>query len=119
MAVIHPRCENDQSKKSESLDKAGITEQRFIELYGNQELSGAQINQYLYTGAKGEKGLIARFDPRTTRENNKIGSKGVSRSDNTGTSEVASSDDKLYSPEPVDAEREYAEDLEVGGSVRI
>jgi site-specific DNA-cytosine methylase len=51
-------------REQKLLAKAGLTKQQFINLYGSepkQALTGAQAQQYLLNGARGEQGLLARF----------------------------------------------------------
>jgi DNA (cytosine-5)-methyltransferase 1 len=51
-------------REQKLLAKAGLTKQQFNNLYGSepkQILTGAQAQQYLLNGARGEQGLLARF----------------------------------------------------------
>jgi site-specific DNA-cytosine methylase len=51
-------------REQKLLAKAGLTKQQFINLYGSepkQVLTGAQAQQYLLNGARGQDGLLARF----------------------------------------------------------
>lgn len=61
------------------LAKAGLSDEEFIDLYGqpiSQALTGSQAQQYILNGAKGREGLISRF-PLPRGEESGAGNAGL------------------------------------------